>query len=110
MKEADLQKGVIDAAEAFGWRVFHVRDSRKVLQTHTSPGFPDLVLAHGDWGHAFVELKGVRTPVSPDQFLWLDILAKVHKCVALWRPKHYDAALAWLENPIGQPFPGRWAE
>ena len=50
----------------------------------------------------------MRTPVSPDQFLWLGILAKVHKCVALWRPKHYDAALDVATAYPGSEIPGAW--
>ena len=112
MPEDDLRAGITEAAELQGWLVYHIRKSHKVVQSHTGKGFPDIVLAHPEYGCAFVELKGTGGRIESDQRKWLNTLADNEIWVAVWWPIHYDAALAWLANPIGRtqrkPIPGRW--
>ena len=80
MTEGQLQAAVIELAELLGWRVFHNARSRGNLRSHTSVGFPDLVLCHRSHGTRFVELKAARGTVSEDQKAWgRDLIAAGQK-------------------------------
>ena len=85
--EADLQRTVIEMAQAFGWRVFHVRPARTAKGWRTpveadGAGFPDLVLARPrdesrGWRRRrliFCECKRERGRLSDAQSRWADVL------------------------------------
>jgi len=69
--EAWLDQQVLGDARLYGWRAFHVRDSRRVLMGE--PGYPDWTLASGG-RTVFIECKSAIGELSPDQRLWLDAI------------------------------------
>ena len=91
LSEEDLQTRIIDAAEAYGWRVIHHRAAktgkgwRTAMQGH--PGFPDLVLAR-DGVVLVAELKSRRGQPTDAQKLWLEALGDHAR---LWRPADWPA-------------------
>lgn len=92
MREQDLQAAIVQAAGLSGWLTYHTYDSRRSV-----PGFPDLVLVHpGRTIILFAELKSEKGKLTADQILWLTSLARATPDVYVWRPEHYDAALAWI--------------
>ena len=80
MTEAQLQAAVIEAAQLFGWRIYHTFDSRR-----SNAGFPDLVLVRPP-EMLFVELKSEKGRVRPEQKAWIDDLIAVGNEVLVWRP------------------------
>lgn len=73
MNEKQIQQGLIDTAGMTGWLSYHTFDSRR-----SAPGFPDLVLVHAKRGElAFVECKGPRGILSPEQQEWLAALESI---------------------------------
>lgn len=73
MAERNIQQLITDALSLKGWLWNHNRDSR-----HTSGrnGLPDIVAVHPKTGQVlWIEVKGPRTPVRPEQQEWLDALA-----------------------------------
>ena len=93
MTEGQLQRAVIELAELMGWRVYHVTNVKGLLRAHTSPGFPDLVLAKAP-RVLFREMKNATKKPTPSQVEWLTLLDACGKDVAIWRPKH------WLDGSI----------
>jgi hypothetical protein len=82
MREADLQQGVVELAQALGFLVYHTHDSRR-----SAEGFPDLVLVNAHRRRTlFVELKAMRGHVSDAQRRWLQGLAEAGNHVHLWTP------------------------
>lgn len=72
MTERELQQAVTDAAQLYGWRVYHTYDSRR-----SPSGFPDLVLLRREQ-LIFVELKRQkRAKISAAQQAWIDELGAV---------------------------------
>ena len=61
LTEADVQRGLIEAAQTGGWLVYHTHDSRR-----SRKGFPDLVLVRPP-KVIFAELKGPGGRVTPEQ-------------------------------------------
>jgi hypothetical protein len=103
MSENDLQRGIVEAAERNGWRVFFIPDwvwrlifkawrmggSRKGREW-SQKGFPDLVM-YKDRVLIFAELKSEDGRVKPEQKAWAEDLRSVEKIeVHLIRPRHYD--------------------
>jgi len=93
--EKDWQATVIEALELHGYLVNHVRPmltKQGIWKTGTSlPGWPDLT-AIGRGRHLgfvlFIELKGPRTPVTPEQVTVLRELSFV------------EGARCWLLRPL----------
>ncbi len=95
LSEADLQRWVIETAQALGWMVYHSRKTARTRKDdtvvwHTSytgdRGFLDLVLAR-DGVVLIAELKSQKGTVSSDQKLWIKALgARAH----VWRPSNRD--------------------
>lgn len=88
MSEKDWQQLVVDVAVTYGWSAYHTFDSRK-----SQPGFPDLVLVHGD-RLLFVELKREVGSETLAQQAWakaLDRVAAANVTVErhLWRPSDW---------------------
>jgi hypothetical protein len=110
LRENAFQTQVLNLAAFYGWRAYHTHDSRR-----SQPGFPDLVLVRPP-EILFVELKGARTRVQPEQREWLAMLSDVaaetratvdaaaaaghHTLLAteahLWRPDDFDELHARL--------------
>lgn len=111
MTEAEVKGTIIEAAQARGWMAYSVPDSRLVNPRKRHPkdelsgnGFPDLVLLKLPY-LVFVEAKGERGVVSPDQKRWLESLrqvgdgnrmAYVFACVV--HPGRIDNFLGWLDT------------
>ena len=96
ISETEFQAHVIQIAEMYGWLCYHTYDSRR-----SEPGFPDLVLAHEDYGQIFAELKTDRGRVSADQARWAVRLQSAEgKPFAaryrLWRPRDLDTVASEL--------------
>lgn len=72
ISEANLEQAILAAAQLYGWRCHHVRDSRHVLMGDV--GFPDWVFARRGTV-LIVELKRQDGKLSPEQRAWLDDLA-----------------------------------
>lgn len=94
-REAGFQRYVIDLAERNGWLVYHIRDSRAVVNNATGAGFPDLVMAHPTRTLLVIaELKQDRRYPRANQRTWLAALGAVAALVPdgrvrveVWRPK-----------------------
>ena len=89
--EAQWQQTVVEAAELFGWWVFHDHDSRR-----NQAGFPDLVLIRPP-RLLFVELKRETGRISTAQAEVLGMLAEcpgVEERVA--RPSDWSSLVEWL--------------
>ena len=112
MSEDELKKGVIQGAEWTGWRAYHVLRVDKTLPKYntTAPGFPDVFLVHPERMQICIpELKNnVRYPTKT-QREWAQAIAmaariapeNVHHC--LWRPRHYDDILRYLQGALLLP-------
>ena len=83
VSEREFQRTVIEYAEARGWLVYSVPDSRRA----TSRGYPDLTMVR-DGQIIFAELKVLRGVVSKAQRTWLDELSalSLDPSVYIWRP------------------------
>jgi hypothetical protein len=101
--ERELQKGVIDCARLFGWRVAHFRPAQTARGWRTpveadGAGFPDLVLVR-DGRLIFAELKSGTGKLGDAQQVWLDALELVntaHVCgpcieVYVWKPDDWTS-------------------
>ena len=88
--ERDFQAHILRLAKLNGWSVYHTYDSRK-----SSPGFPDLVLAHADRAHLIIaelKLSKAQSVLTPHQQAWLETLQavaadKTKFDVFVWTPK-----------------------
>ena len=94
--EAELQANVIKLAEALGYVVIHVRDSRRKMVE----GLPDLTIGRKDPPRLlYAELKreaagGRHTDLTPWQELWRAIILGAGNEWYLWRPSD------WLSGEI----------
>lgn len=91
MTEKKFMADVIKAARVFGWKVFHVFDSRR-----SPEGFPDLVLVRKQ-KLMFAELKSEKGKLTKDQEDWIRQLIKAGTEVHIWRPHNWDMILEELE-------------
>lgn len=97
MSEDDLLDQVLALARLRGWRVYHVRDSRRgVTQGPGAEGFPDLVMARrardGRPGHiCYRELKREGGKLTAAQAEWGALLLAVGADWAVWRPSDWPA-------------------
>ena len=83
MSEAQFQAAVIQLATAFGWKAYHVPDSRRV----TERGFPDLTMINEKQCRLlFAELKSATGRLTSEQKLWLRVLDSAGVETAVWRP------------------------
>lgn len=90
ISESAFQRQVVQLAVAFGWRWFHVHDSRR-----SNAGFPDLVLVRPSRGGRvgrtlFVELKTEKGRLRVEQVAWLADLAAAGQEAYCWRPSSWD--------------------
>lgn len=96
MGEATFQAAVIQLAQMYGWAHYHTRDSRRSVR-----GFPDLVLAHPEYGQIFAELKTDAGRLTPEQTEWATLLQAAEgkpfgARYRLWRPRDLDAIASEL--------------
>jgi len=82
--EEEFLQVVKDLAQAFNWKIYHTRDSRR-----SDPGFPDLAMVRAQPAPArilFAELKTAKGKLTKAQDEWLEELRAGCKEVYLWRP------------------------
>jgi hypothetical protein len=85
--EIDLQRAVIQAAEALGWQVMHIRDARGQI----AAGWPDLTLVKPP-RIILAELKRERRYPTPIQRSWLALLDACPGVeVFRWYPRHWSS-------------------
>ena len=72
MSERELGQTIREMAQAFGWLVYQVLDTREYAK-RTSKGIPDQFIARPGRALA-LELKTERGIVTPDQELWVATL------------------------------------
>jgi hypothetical protein len=90
MTEAELTAAVLELLDLFGWRAIHARPARTAhgwrtpLQGPTAIGFPDILAVRGDRILA-AELKVGRNTVTPEQAVWLAVLAQAGAEAHEWR-------------------------
>ena len=90
MLERDLSQLIFDAARKLRWLVARYPTFRP---THTTPGFPDLVLVRNG-RLIFAELKREGKDPTDDQEDWLFALRGTAAEVYTWRPRD------WMDGTI----------
>ena len=82
--EGEFQRDVLRTAAAQGWGPnYHTR-----LSIGSQRGFPDLVLVRArDRRLVFMELKGPKTLVQPEQQAWIDALRWCGQEAYIFRPR-----------------------
>lgn len=106
MTEAELLRNVMQLAEALGYAVIHVRDSRR----QQVEGLPDLLMGRREPPRLiYAELKrepaGSRhTDLSPWQELWRDLILGAGHEWRLWHPSQ------WLSGEIEADLKGEVRE
>lgn len=116
INEKEFQTEVMNTARATGWSVRHFHDSRRqvvdsnghkrLVGDKDAAGWPDLAMWHPSRGVVIAELKGPKTPVSPDQTKTLESLAVTAMSMAigeqpklrvhLWRPDDFPGIVVPL--------------
>lgn len=98
MNERDFQGWVLDVADRFGWRYWHVPapmravGGGKFVPEPLAAGLPDLILMHHDPARlVFAELKGPKGRVSPEQREFIRYALAVSE-------------LTWLAKPGDPPY------
>lgn len=92
MSEDELLSAVLEMARLTGWRVFHVRDSKRgVIQGPGCEGFPDLTMGHpgggGEHGRIiYRELKTEKGRLTKAQADWGALLLRARCDWDVWRP------------------------
>ena len=125
MTEDDLLAHVLEMADTFFWKHYHVFEQRPYAK-RSSKGFPDLVLAR-DNHLIFVELKDQEGKLTDDQEQWLRLLWQIgfdglsSPHVGLWRPEEWyrgiieevlnRSSTTWIETELdklilGNQYPG----
>ena len=100
MTEAQLQQAVMDLAAIRGWEQLHLRPAqtakgwRVPVQGSMGKGWPDLTLVRGS-RIIFVELKGAKGTLTPDQLWVLDRLRLAAE-VYVWKPEDWDTIVEVL--------------
>lgn len=97
LTEAELQRGVIERAQALGWKVMHPLpgQTRKGWATSTQgdgKGYPDLTLVRERI--IFAELKAEGKYLSIEQKMWRDWILAAGGEWYMWKP------LQWFDKTI----------
>ena len=80
--EKQFQAWILAVAHKWGWKHYHTHRSDK-----SPKGWPDLVLAHEEWGIVlFRELKLEGKYPTEEQQWWLDILSATGHDAKAWWP------------------------
>lgn len=98
MTERDLERGVLDIARLYGWRVVHFRPARTVTGWRTPVaadgiGWPDLFMVRGS-RIVGAELKSDAGKLTRYQTAWLEALGDAGVETHVWRPSDYPEAIA----------------
>lgn len=95
ISEQEFFTQILDLAHIFHWRVAHFRPAGTIYGWRTAvagdgAGFPDCVLARPP-RLVVAELKSDKGKVTPEQEVWLDLLAGCPGVeVYLWRPDDFE--------------------
>jgi hypothetical protein len=98
LRGRELQKGIVDTARRFGWRVAHFASMKGHDGIWRTPaqadgkGWPDLVLVRERV--LFVEVKGDGDRLRHEQETWLSALRMAGQEVRVWTPDD------WAEGRI----------
>ena len=108
LSESAFQASIIKLAEYHGWLVQHNARSDRNLRSHTSPGFPDLLLVHPDYDACAIaaEVKVGRNVTTDAQRRWLHALAKAGCHAVVWRPTPAPAAEWWMFRETAEAYDG----
>jgi hypothetical protein len=105
MTEREFQAAVMELAQLSGWETLHCRTSMQQGRYLTATtgtmakGWPDLVLVNWRRGLLlFVELKGDRGRVTPDQERVHEVLIAAGLEVEVWHPKDWPYIEATLTS------------
>ena len=98
MREQELQDAVAELAQTFGYMVAHSRPARtkdgwRTAWSYDGKGYFDLTMI-GRGRVLFVEVKGTRGVVSPEQQRWHIQAREAGLNVFVWWPKD------WLDGTI----------
>ena len=95
-RERDFQRSVVQLAEFFGWKVYHVADVKGRLRARSSVGYPDLTLLR-DGTMIVAECKRDGLHPTDRQQQWLEAFALVPGVRAFcWRPADWPEIEALL--------------
>lgn len=100
MTEEQLKNAVLELATMYGWKVFSVTNSTRLIRKgsgfirvkNINPqgnGFPDLVMAKGR-RLVFAELKQDGRYPEPAQREWLAALNGTGAEIRIWKPKDLE--------------------
>jgi len=96
ISEKDFLATLVKFAQARGWLVHHVLDTRSYAK-RIGPGYPDLTMVRGD-RVIFAELKSERGTLSASQHQWLTALREATGVlVFVWQPHDWPAIEKVLE-------------
>lgn len=96
MTEDELLTGLVEAAAAGGWLIFHVRGWHPGI-IQGSVGFPDLVAVHAERAAlVFIETKTETGRVDEAQVRWHTALRAAGVDMRVVRPADYDETWRWL--------------
>ena len=102
--EKDFLATVVEMAQAYGWLVHHVLESRHYAK-RIGPGYPDLTMASTPPMRPriiFAELKRDGAKATKLQKQWLEALGRCAEGppveVYLWTPKDWDT----IERILGE--------
>ncbi len=95
--EASFASFVEDSFDQFGWKWYHVYDSRR-----DKPGFQDYVAVRGVWVY-FIEVKGIdvrgdRGRLSNAQLAWRDVLTPDECPVPECKAIHAESFVWWPDD------------
>lgn len=99
ISEREFQAQVIRMAEFLGYYCYHVSNVKGQLKTHTSIGFPDLVLC-GNGRLLFRELKVRGNQPTKAQSEWLRRLIEAGHDADIWRPSDWRKIERELKSRI----------
>lgn len=109
ISERELMENYMDAARTLGWKVMHVSDSRRMVNSggrlimvgdNECKGWPDLFLCHPRTGRLLaVEVKKeVGSPVTDEQQEWLDVLGICGVETFVLRPSSWEDGASLLRR------------
>ncbi len=92
LTESQMQKGITATAKKLGFRVYHA-----AYAIGSEKGYPDLhIVGHGR--SIFLELKGPKPKVYPEQEEWIAALQDAGHEARFVYPGDYDGILALLQD------------
>ncbi len=89
-EEKELDRRVVDFAEANGWTTFHAYDCRR-----SAAGWPDRVFVRERVVYA--ELKSEKGRLTPEQVAWVARLLRAGAEVHVWKPADWAEIVRMLQ-------------